>query len=110
VLRQFRRYPPGSPPAGCTSEGGCAAPEQAWPGSTLDRIDPAAVGPYLLTPAERAALSQAAWDTVACLRTGYDVTAHIVVSPTGRPEVISPYPGDVCYNSTLRRKNALTSA
>jgi two-component system sensor histidine kinase BaeS len=101
--------PPGSAPAACTAEGGCAALARTWPGSGLGRIDPAAVGPYLLTPAERAALDQAALDNVACLRTGYDVTAHIVVSPTGRPEVISPYPGDVCYNSALDQPTATES-
>jgi two-component system sensor histidine kinase BaeS len=95
--------------AGCPSGTRCLPPAQPSAGSPADRIDPAAVGPYLLPRAERAVLHRAALNAVGCLRANYDVTAQVAVSPTGRAEVVSPYPGNVCYNSTLDQPTATES-
>lgn len=55
-------------------------------GTAADRIDPRAVGPFLLPTAERAALRQTADRQAACLnRAG--IAADVVVGPSGRPRV-----------------------
>jgi two-component system, OmpR family, sensor histidine kinase BaeS len=54
--------------------------------SSAGRIDPRAVGPYQLTPAERADLRAAADGEVQCLRDG-QVAAEVVQTPSGRPTV-----------------------
>ncbi|MFF9569055.1 sensor histidine kinase [Streptomyces sp. NPDC014685] len=56
------------------------------PGATADRVDPRAVGPFLLPPAERTALRRAADRSVACLN-GLGVAADVVRSPSGRPSI-----------------------
>jgi two-component system sensor histidine kinase BaeS len=54
--------------------------------SSAGRIDPRAVGPYRLTPAEHAKLRAAADGEVQCLRDG-QVAAEVVETPSGRPTV-----------------------
>ncbi|MGA5045782.1 sensor histidine kinase [Streptomyces arboris] len=55
-------------------------------GTAADRIDPRAVGPFLLPAAERAALRRTADRNAECLnRVG--VAADVVVGPSGRPRV-----------------------
>ncbi|MFF9510137.1 sensor histidine kinase [Streptomyces sp. NPDC014724] len=55
-------------------------------GATADRVDPRAVGPFRLPPAERTALRRAAQLSVACLsRSG--VAADAVEGPSGRPRI-----------------------
>ncbi|MEU0159760.1 HAMP domain-containing sensor histidine kinase [Streptomyces sp. NPDC006261] len=55
-------------------------------GTAADRIDPRAVGPFLLPAAERAALRRAADRNAECLnRVG--VAADVIVGPSGRPRV-----------------------
>lgn len=95
--------PPAPAPAGCTAADNCTATAVAVPGPASDRIDPMATGPYLLPPNERVALKRAAMDEVACLKVNYGVTARIAVSPTGRPDVVSPFSSGICRNSTLDR-------
>ncbi|MDK0523305.1 HAMP domain-containing sensor histidine kinase [Streptomyces sp. ML-6] len=56
------------------------------PGAAADRVDPRAVGPFLLPPAERTALRRAADRSVACLN-GLGVAADVVRSPSGRPSI-----------------------
>ncbi|MET7453499.1 HAMP domain-containing sensor histidine kinase [Streptomyces sp. NPDC005574] len=54
--------------------------------SGTDRVDPRAVGPFLLPASERAPLRRATTDSRACLnRAG--IAADIVQSPSGRPRV-----------------------
>ncbi|MGW2178287.1 sensor histidine kinase [Streptomyces sp. NPDC001732] len=55
-------------------------------GAAADRVDPRAVGPFLLPAAERAALRRAADRSVACLNEA-GVAADVVRSPSGRPSV-----------------------
>ncbi|MFI7235306.1 sensor histidine kinase [Streptomyces cyaneofuscatus] len=55
-------------------------------GTAADRIDPRAVGPFLLPVAERAALRRTADRQAVCLnRVG--IAADVVVGPSGRPRV-----------------------
>ncbi|MGW7230837.1 sensor histidine kinase [Streptomyces cyaneofuscatus] len=55
-------------------------------GTAADRIDPRAVGPFLLPAAERATLRRTADRQAVCLnRVG--VAADVVVGPSGRPRV-----------------------
>ncbi|MYR95720.1 MULTISPECIES: sensor histidine kinase [unclassified Streptomyces] len=55
-------------------------------GTAADRIDPRAVGPFLLPAAERAALRRTADRNAECLnRVG--IAADVVVGPSGRPRV-----------------------
>ncbi|MGW1201966.1 sensor histidine kinase [Streptomyces cyaneofuscatus] len=55
-------------------------------GTAADRIDPRAVGPFLLPAAERAALRRTADRQAVCLnRVG--IAADVVVGPSGRPRV-----------------------
>ncbi|MFH8375772.1 sensor histidine kinase [Streptomyces cyaneofuscatus] len=55
-------------------------------GTAADRIDPRAVGPFLLPAAERAALRRTADRNAVCLnRAG--VASDVVVGPSGRPRV-----------------------
>ncbi|MEW2068706.1 HAMP domain-containing sensor histidine kinase [Streptomyces sp. NPDC007346] len=55
-------------------------------GTAADRIDPRAVGPFLLPAAERAALRRTADRHAVCLnRAG--IAADVVVGPSGRPRV-----------------------
>ncbi|GAA0587100.1 HAMP domain-containing sensor histidine kinase [Paractinoplanes ferrugineus] len=84
------------------------------------RIDPRAVGPFLLPPVERAALAQLATQVLDCLRgtpagggrdalpeDGVIRDARIVVGPSGRPWVQTPgadLAGDV---TCLRARDAL---
>lgn len=85
------------------------------------RIDPRAVGPFLLPPVERAALGQIAAQVLECLRgtsptAGPDALpegrgvirdARIVVGPSGRPRVETPgadLSGDV---TCLRARSVL---
>ncbi|GAA0537876.1 ATP-binding protein [Paractinoplanes ferrugineus] len=58
-----------------------------------ERIDPRAVGPFLVPPAERSALRKAAADVLDCLR-GYRLDGRIDTRPDGRPAVtvITPDP------------------
>ncbi|GIF70334.1 two-component sensor histidine kinase [Asanoa ishikariensis] len=52
-----------------------------------DRIDPRAVGPYLLPPDERAALRARADVAVTCLRGRGKIEASVVDTPSGRPRI-----------------------
>ncbi|NYS17757.1 HAMP domain-containing histidine kinase [Streptomyces sp. SJ1-7] len=55
-------------------------------GTAADRIDPRAVGPFLLPAGERAALRRTADRNAECLnRVG--IAADVVVGPSGRPRV-----------------------
>lgn len=55
-------------------------------GTAADRIDPRAVGPFLLPAAERSALRRTADRQAVCLnRVG--IAADVVVGPSGRPRV-----------------------
>ncbi|MEU1171564.1 ATP-binding protein [Streptomyces microflavus] len=55
-------------------------------GTVADRIDPRAVGPFLLPAAERAALRRTADRNAVCLnRAG--IASDVVVGPSGRPRV-----------------------
>ncbi|MGW5290510.1 sensor histidine kinase [Streptomyces bacillaris] len=55
-------------------------------GTAADRIDPRAVGPFLLPAAERTELRQLAERHAACLnRSG--IAADVVVGPSGRPRI-----------------------
>ncbi|MFD3649832.1 sensor histidine kinase [Streptomyces cyaneofuscatus] len=55
-------------------------------GTAADRIDPRAVGPFLLPAGERAALRRTADRQAVCLnRVG--IAADVVVGPSGRPRV-----------------------
>ncbi|WP_405548602.1 sensor histidine kinase [Streptomyces microflavus] len=55
-------------------------------GTAADRIDPRAVGPFLLPAAERAALRRTADRNAVCLnRAG--IASDVVVGPSGRPRV-----------------------
>ncbi len=54
-----------------------------------NRIDKRAVGPYLLTPDEKAALDQSAQVVLACVR-GRSGDGSIVETPSGRPVVQAP--------------------
>jgi two-component system sensor histidine kinase BaeS len=51
-----------------------------------DRVDPRAVGPFLLPAKERSDLRQAAARTVECLNAG-GIAADVVQSPSGRPHI-----------------------
>ncbi|WP_327069874.1 HAMP domain-containing histidine kinase [Kitasatospora sp. NBC_01250] len=65
------------------------------PGGTTTRIDPRAVGPFALTPDERAQLRAQAGATADCLRTrGF--AAETGTDPSGRPNVTvaGPTPDD----------------
>ncbi|MDH6132327.1 two-component system sensor histidine kinase BaeS [Kitasatospora sp. MAA4] len=65
------------------------------PGGTTTRIDPRAVGPFALTPDERAQLRAEAGRTAGCLRTrGF--AAETGTDPGGRPNVTvaGPAPDD----------------
>ncbi|MFC6086100.1 sensor histidine kinase [Sphaerisporangium aureirubrum] len=55
-----------------------------------DHIDPRAVGPFRLPPAERERLRQAAERRALCLRGGLGVETKIVYGPSGRPSVATP--------------------
>ncbi|MFJ2897066.1 sensor histidine kinase [Streptomyces sp. NPDC087218] len=55
-------------------------------GAAADRVDPRAVGPFLLPAAERTALRRAADRGVACLNE-VGVAADVVRSPSGRPSI-----------------------
>ncbi|MGW6744948.1 sensor histidine kinase [Streptomyces sp. NPDC055025] len=56
------------------------------PSAGADRVDPRAVGPFLLPTKERASLRQATARSVECLnRAG--IAADVVESPSGRPHV-----------------------
>ncbi|MFD7323581.1 sensor histidine kinase [Streptomyces sp. NPDC059875] len=54
--------------------------------SAGDRIDPRAVGPFRLPPAERARLKRAADDAAGCLHR-YGIASDIVLGPSGRPRL-----------------------
>lgn len=51
-----------------------------------DRVDPRAVGPFLLPAAERAELRKSTAEHVACL-SAVGIAADVVESPSGRPRV-----------------------
>ncbi|MFD3519823.1 sensor histidine kinase [Streptomyces sp. NPDC058653] len=51
-----------------------------------DRVDPRAVGPFLLPPAERDELRETAREDVACLG-AVGIAADVVESPSGRPRI-----------------------
>ncbi|MFI5679010.1 sensor histidine kinase [Streptomyces cellulosae] len=51
-----------------------------------DRVDPRAVGPFLLPAKERAALRKATAKSVECLATA-GIAADVVQSPSGRPRI-----------------------
>lgn len=72
-----------------------------------DGIDPRASGPFTLPPDERTRLRRIADEQVACLA-GYNTSAHIQVSPTGRPNVIvDGVPGTVrCPRADLTTPTA----
>ncbi|MFI6286612.1 sensor histidine kinase [Streptomyces sp. NPDC051018] len=55
-------------------------------GDTADRIDPRAVGPFRLTPAERDELRGTADRVQTCLRR-WNIDADVVPTPSGRPYV-----------------------
>lgn len=55
-------------------------------GTAADRIDPRAVGPFLLPAAERTALRRMADRNTVCLN-GAGIAADVVVGPSGRPRI-----------------------
>ncbi|HZX38948.1 MAG TPA: HAMP domain-containing sensor histidine kinase [Streptomyces sp.] len=63
-----------------------ASAGQQSSGTTADRIDPRAVGPFLLPTAERDRLRKNADRSVECLRR-YGIASDVVVSPSGRPRI-----------------------
>ncbi|MFI6796065.1 sensor histidine kinase [Streptosporangium canum] len=79
------------------------------PGAAKDRIDPRAVGPFKLTPAERSRLRKAANAGVICARrSGQE--AGVVISPSGRPSVEIPSKNasasTACASKTLNTPTA----
>lgn len=67
-------------------------------------IDPRAVGPFLLTPAESARLQETARGVAACLQAATGESARVVVGPSGRPTVRTGarrHVGDRCEERTL---------
>ncbi|EGX59970.1 two-component system histidine kinase [Streptomyces zinciresistens K42] len=74
-----------SPP----SEQGAGPPEQ------VSRIDPRAVGPYLLPAAERKKLRELARQEVACLNGTQGLRTYIVEEPSGRPAIRDLHAGAV---------------
>jgi len=63
-----------------------AARSTDGPGTAADRIDPRAVGPFLLPAAERVTLRRTADRNAVCLnRAG--IASDVVVGPSGRPRV-----------------------
>ncbi|MFJ4946477.1 sensor histidine kinase [Streptomyces albidoflavus] len=63
-------------------------PDQgAGPSEEVSRIDPRAVGPYLLPTAERKKLRQLARQEVSCLYDTQGLRTHIVEEPGGRPAI-----------------------
>ncbi|MDC2949530.1 sensor histidine kinase [Streptomyces heilongjiangensis] len=64
------------------------SPDQGTgPSEQVSRIDPRAVGPYLLPTAERKKLRQLARQEVSCLYDTQGLRTHIVEEPSGRPAV-----------------------
>ncbi|MFI6758470.1 sensor histidine kinase [Micromonospora sp. NPDC050417] len=60
------------------------------PEAGADRIDPRAVGPFLVPERERAALRDLADEAVQCLRGRAGVGAEVVDRPSGRPYLEAP--------------------
>ena len=81
------------------------------PEDSADRIDPDAVGPFLLTSSERAGLQAQAQTVLQCVqaRTG---TGSITYAPNGRPQVVSDAGGvaDGCGQSELARPTETEAA
>lgn len=61
----------------------------------VSRIDPRAVGPYLLPTTERKKLRQLARQEVACIYDTQGLRTHIVEEPSGRPAIRALRPGAV---------------
>ncbi|MBP2704562.1 HAMP domain-containing histidine kinase [Microbispora sp. RL4-1S] len=59
-------------------------------GSSADRIDPRAVGPFRLPRSERTRLRAVAEQHADCLRTSFGAAARVVDGPSGRPYVDAP--------------------
>ncbi|MFE1048059.1 sensor histidine kinase [Streptomyces olivaceus] len=59
----------------------------AGPSEQISRIDPRAVGPYLLPTAERKKLRQLARQEASCLYDTQGMRTHIVEEPSGRPSL-----------------------
>ncbi|MFJ1600934.1 sensor histidine kinase [Streptomyces sp. NPDC088261] len=57
---------------------------------SADRIDPRAVGPFLLPAKERETLRRAASRSAACLSDTLGITAQVTDEPNGRPRVVVP--------------------
>ncbi|WSS53800.1 HAMP domain-containing histidine kinase [Streptomyces sp. NBC_01180] len=63
-----------------------AARSSAKTGTSADRIDPRAVGPFRLPASERVTLKRAADHAVACL-SGRGIASDVVEGPSGRPRI-----------------------
>lgn len=65
---------------------GLVARTNGGTGTTADRVDPRAVGPFRLPSAERTTLTHTAERTAACLN-DVGIAADVVQSPSGRPRI-----------------------
>ncbi|KOV19140.1 HAMP domain-containing sensor histidine kinase [Streptomyces caelestis] len=61
--------------------------QDTGPSEQVSRIDPRAVGPYLLPPAERKKLRRLARQEVSCLHDTQGLRTYIVEEPSGRPAI-----------------------
>lgn len=66
-----------------------------------DRIDPRAVGPFLLPARERKQLTEVAASVVGCMH-DYGVSARVVPGPSGRPRVEAPNDPSQILDSACR--------
>jgi two-component system sensor histidine kinase BaeS len=82
----------------------CVVSAQTSSETSTDRIDRRAVGPFLLTNAERRRLDSAAHASATCMESRFHVTADVVSSPSGRPSVETTSP------VSLPQPNACDSA
>lgn len=76
-----------SSPGSALSRPALVDPLNATTAGARGGIDPRATGPFALPPDERVRLRGIADDQVACLA-GYNIPAHVQMSPTGRPNVV----------------------
>jgi len=78
---------------------------QSFGSVVSDRIDPRAVGPFLLTAGERKTLHAAAAYTKSCLQGRFQIKARIVDTPSGRPSIETPqlksFPTTSCDSPVL---------
>ncbi|GAA2828415.1 sensor histidine kinase [Crossiella cryophila] len=75
------------------------------PGAPGDRIDPRAVGPFQLSPAERDALRRSAEAALPCVQTRTGGLAQLVTKPNGRTQIetVNPLSVNGCSQLALDR-------